>query len=329
MPRDPFGVLAFLHWNHPWNDQHFDRATLDRAIRQLKDLGVSSLRLDILWADVHRGQGLYDFSHYEELISRLHREGFELLVLLQYNKERGEPARYLWNVPPDISEFAAYVKATIENFKDRIHLWEIWNEPNHPVYWNAPPDRLKTYTSLLKASYQAAKTADPACVVLNGGLTEPLRESLTDLYANGAREFFDILSIHTFFDPLSPESEENFHKTIAAIESLMDQNGDRVKKIWITEMGSPGVPPEKQGGKNWWAGPNLSMEQQAQALHAQYQWIKQHPRIEKLFWAFYRDTDGALEKGMFEDGTDFLGLVRFDLTPKPSYYQMKKLIGGS
>jgi hypothetical protein len=64
-----------------------------------------------------------------------------------------------------------------------------------------------------------------------------------------------------------------------------------------------------------------SEDEQAAWLERVYDLIKKHPRVEKLFWAFYRDTDA-----MFKDATDYLGIVRKDLSPKPSFFSMKKLI---
>ena len=41
--------------------------------------------------------------------------------------------------------------------------------------------------------------------------------------------------------------------------------------------------------------------------------------VEKIFWAFFRDTDHH-----FQCGTDYFGLVRLDFTPKPAYRAYRK-----
>jgi len=41
--------------------------------------------------------------------------------------------------------------------------------------------------------------------------------------------------------------------------------------------------------------------------------------VEKIFWAFFRDN-----LGHFKSGVDFFGLVRWDNTPKPSFFIYKK-----
>lgn len=317
----PFGVLAFLHWNHDWNEWHFSPPELAGGIDLLDALGVGFVRMDILWSDVNRGDSGFDFSRYDGIIESLTGRGIGLLAALQYNKKHDEGGIEVWNHPPNnFDEFAAYVHATVSHFKDHVHHWEIWNEPNHPVYWQPPRDDLKTYARLLRLSYAAAKQADPGCVVLNGGLTEPLVEDVRHLYEQRGNETMDILSVHTFLDPLAPDRSEKFDGIIRGIRQVMEDHGELHKKIWITEMGCPGIPANRPSHP-WFAGEGVSESQQADWLEEQYGYINRYPFIEKMFWAFFRDTEG-----MFKDATDYLGLVRTDLSPKPAYERMKRLI---
>lgn len=316
----PFGLLAFLHWNHDWNNWHFPPNMLKRAIAQLKELRVSTLRVDLVWSDIHRGLYQYDFSTYDQLIGELTDAGFELLIPLHYNKVRlAEDGKEIWNTPPESTEeFARYVEATVRRYKSKVRHWEIWNEPNHPVYWTGPKDNLRAYGRLLRQSTTAAKNADPSCVVLNGGLTEPVVESVKDLYTHVGKEFFDILSIHTFLDPSQRDVQKIFNGIIEGTRKLMVANGDEGKKIWITEMGCPGVASSNV--KNWWIGRNPTETEQADWLEKEYGMIKPFPFVEKLFWAFYRDTENV-----FQDGVDYFGLVRHDLMPKPAFERLKRL----
>jgi sugar phosphate isomerase/epimerase len=322
MPNNPFGVLAFLHWNHNWNNFHFSDKTLKPALQQLKELGVSFVRVDILWSDIHTGFNTYNFERYDQLIKLIKDYDLQILALLHYNKNHVDSfGKEVWNRPPDSpEEFASYVYATVNHFKPFIKHWEIWNEPNLHVYWSAPKDNLAAYSHLLKLSYAAAKNADPDCQVLNGGLTEPLLDDLRHFYSNDIKNSFDILSIHTFIDPLSESPEKLFDNLITNTQKIMDGNGDSNKKIWITEMGCPGIPSGDKW-ESWFQGKGLSEDQQEKWLKTQFGFLKKYPRIEKMFWAFYRDTEN-----IFHDATDHLGLVRFDLSPKPSFNALKEII---
>ena len=320
--NDPFGVIAFLHWNHDWNSYHFDDATRRRALRQLADIGLRSLRTDILWSDVNRGVGKFDFSAYDSWVPLLREHGIEPLILLHYNKEHTRPDGVeIWNQPPaSFEEFAGYVYATVNHFRAHVSQWEIWNEPNHLVYWAAPPDGLAAYVRLLKISRTAAKAADTSCRVFNGGLTGDVVTDVGAFYARGGGPLTDALNIHTFVNPLDPQAQQGFDAVLTGTRAVMEANGDGGKPIWITEMGCPGIP-DGQPRQNWFQGTPLTEAQQADWLDTQCDWVARHPEVERLFWAFYRDTGG-----IFKDATDFLGLVRHDFSPKPAFHRLARRI---
>lgn len=315
---DQFGVIAFLHWSHDWNDFHFHDATRRRALRQLQQLGVHHLRTDILWSDVYRGAGRFDFSSYDRWIPGLREHGLEPLILLHYNKERVDAdGREVWNKPPSsFEEFAGYVHATVDHFKAHVSEWEIWNEPNHPMYWNAPRDGLAAYVQLLKMSREAAKDADPSCRVINGGLTGDIVTDVGAFYERGGGPITDALNIHTFINPLGPHPHATFKTVLEGVREKMNRHGDGSKKIWITEMGCPGIP-DGRPRQPWFQGEPMTEKQQADWLDTQYDWVENDPSVERLFWAFYRDTDG-----IFKDSTDYLGLVRNDFSPKPAFERL-------
>jgi len=318
---DPFGLLAFLHWNHSWNKFYFNDEVLPKALKQLKELGISFLRLDILWSDVHAGYLKYKFDRYDHLLHQVHDQGMDILAVLHYNNIDREGDTVLWNRPPDsFEEFAAYVGTTVKRYKSIIHHWEIWNEPNLAIYWDGPRDGLRLYSSLLKKSYQAAKAADPTCLILHGGLTEPIQDDVEHLYRNGMKDYFDILNIHIFLDPGNSNALARFKEIIDGVTALKIKYKDDSKPLWITEAGCPGIPSDK-GNITWFAGGNVSEEGQAEWLKKIFELILKEPNVQKLFWAFYRDTDDQ-----FHDGTDYLGLVRSDLSPKSAFNQFKSIV---
>lgn len=317
---NPFGLLTFLPWNHDWNNFHFNQETLEKAVHQLKDLGVGMIRMDIIWSDIHSGKFKYNFARYDRLVELLEKNGIQILGLLLYNKKYLDATgKIAWNRPPHEDDFAHYASSVVTRYKNWIKHWEIWNEPNHPFYWDHPKDKLSKYASLLKKSYSAIKSADQQAIVLNGGITEPLLEDVENLYRQAGKDVFDVLSIHTFIDPHLPNRESVFHALVSNVRDIMMKAGDANKKIWITEMGCPGVPNGYAG--KWFAGNAVNEEDQARWIEEQYGFLKNHPYVEKIFWAFHRDTPD-----IFKDATDYLGLVRFDLTPKPAFYRLKQLI---
>ncbi len=310
--NNPFGVLEFLHWNHAWNNFKYpSRVELERSAALMKEAGVGWVRVDFLWQDIEPNEGCFQFEKYDLIVDVLSQYGINILGLLNYSADWAADCAE-WNCPPkDNGFFVKYSAKVIERYKGRVNYWEVWNEPDSGVYWSNQ-DGLKSYCALLKDVYIAAKEINPDCRILNGGLANGLA-SVNRLYDNGAKDYFDILNIHFFESPLN----QGGIKAVAAYPKLaykvMLRNGDANKKIWITEIGCPGI---KRGSntKNWWLGKNPTEKQQAEWVKKVYTELLKNKNVEKIFWAFFRDT-----KEHWDNGVDYFGLVRWNFSKKPSF----------
>ena len=311
--NNPFGVLEFLHWNHSWNNYKYScNRDLEKSISLMQQAGVGWVRLDFLWSDIEPQRGNFDFTKYDCIVGLLRAKGIHILGILHYSTDWAS-ACGKWNCPPSENKlFIKYATRVIQRYKGQVKYWELWNEPDSPTYWNQQ-DGLKSYCALLKEVYIAAKQVDPECKILNGGIANGA-SSVNHLYDNGAKDYFDILNVHFFQNPLHPgaiKAVENYPKLVYKI---MQRNGDGNKKIWITEIGCPGV---KRGisADNWWLGKNPSERKQAEWLKDVYTKLLKDPHVEKIFWAFFRDT-----KNHWNNGVDYFGLIRWGFSRKPSFY---------
>ena len=314
---NPFGVLEFLHWNHSWNKYKYssDR-DLQRAISLMQSANVGWVRLDFLWEDIEAQEGKFDFVKYDNIVKMLKDKGIHILGILHYSANWASSCGE-WNCPPkDNKIFVNYASKVIQRYKDQVKYWELWNEPDSAIYWKEQ-DGLKSYCILLKEVYIAAKQIDPECKILNGGIANGLA-SVNHLYDNGAKDYFDILNIHFFQTPLHAGSIKAVANYPKLVYKIMQRNGDGNKKIWITEIGCPGL---KKGLSvdNWWMGKNPTETQQAKWLKDVYTELLNNPQVEKIFWAFFRDT-----KDHWSNGVDYFGIVRWDYSTKPSFKVYKE-----
>jgi hypothetical protein len=98
----------------------------------------------------------------------------------------------------DPQKYSDYSQAVVGHFKDRINMWEPWNEPSVKL-------RAEEYLPLLKAAYTGIKAADPTANVY--GLCGTWDVS-GDLYGwvksclkLGAGDYMDKISIHGYHVP--------------------------------------------------------------------------------------------------------------------------------
>jgi len=303
----PYGVLDFLHWDHPWNGHHYNKEKMEEAVQLMKRAGVGFVRMDFLWEDIEPRKNHLDYSKYDGIVDLLAQNDIKILGVLGYNVSWNSRA---WNAAPDIPLFVKYARRVVRRYKDRVKYWEIWNEPDVDIYW-VPQDDMKTYGALLRAVYPALKSEDPTCLVVMGANSRYVPLGLRRLYMRAGKENFDIVNLHPFVDPLSPGAMELLRSAYRGTYKVMQSKADGDKPIWITEIGCPGVD---EVADNWWLGKNPSEAEQAQWVKKVYGEPLKWKGVKKIFWAFFRDTPNH-----FGNGTDYFGLVRRDFSLKPAY----------
>ena len=203
----------------------------------------------VRWIDVEPEEGKWFFQ--DASMNRYRRLGFNLVGTLHRvpkwafthpDDVKSGRALHL----PDVEKWREYVSRTVSHYKDRIHYWEVWNEPFSAAWWSDTPE---SYFVLLKTTWEAAKEADPDCKVVGGCLATldyaSTRSFMNRLFASGGLDYMDILSIHadtggmTPTGPSMPEEQmggggETVSQAFGEITDLMRAYGE-VKPIWNTE----------------------------------------------------------------------------------------------
>lgn len=314
----PFGVLEFLSWRHDWNNYKYSNEDLIKVVKLLKEAGVAFVRMDFLWEDIEPAQNNFSFDKYDYIVELLAKENIRILGIFSYSASW---AGVKWNSPPDkFQDFVDFISKVISRYKDKVKYWEIWNEPNSRTYWQ-PQDDMKTYTKLLKLCYVQAKKLDPSCKIVLGGMTSEGFYAIKNVYRNSGKDYFDIINIHPFVNPLIPAELKRIYAIYNNLEKLKETYNDKNKKIWFTEIGCPGIGYGLES-KGWWMGKSPIEKQQAKFLNYIYTDVIEFSNLEKVFWAYFRDN-----KDHFKNDVDYFGLIRWDFSKKPAFEVYKKIAG--
>jgi hypothetical protein len=113
-----------------------------------------------------------------------------------------------------------------------IRSWQIWNEPNLAYYWRQP--FAATYVSMLKVAHAAVKKGDPGAQVVLGALTNTAWKSLGQVYKQGARNLFDVVSVNGF-----TKIPANVMLFMRFVRHAMSRFGDGAKPLIATEVSWP------------------------------------------------------------------------------------------
>ncbi|MGI8512986.1 MAG: cellulase family glycosylhydrolase [Solirubrobacteraceae bacterium] len=205
------------------------------------------------------------------------------------------------NYPPTrTTDYADFTRWFVSRYGPKLAAVEVWNEPNNlpnqgSQYWKTTTPA-QDYTNLLKAAYPAAKAANAEVPVLAGSISGNDRVFLQDLYAAGAKGFYDGMAIH-------PYNDTGF-SDLKLMRAAQTAAGDSTP-IWVTEFGFP------TGTSSQW---HVSETQQANLLTTSLSDLAALPWVKAAI--VYNLRDKGTNPNNMEDN---FGLLRRDYTPKPAY----------
>ncbi len=150
----------------------------------------------------------------------------------------------VWLMPQQVTkevseDWRAFTYETVKRFKSAIRVWEVWPEAIHE-----PETEARTFVEgFLKSAYEAAKEADPRCMVIASGsdACPQMVQKAEAVFKAGGLKYLDGFSVHPYCGQQSPEDAE-FDKKIDQIKRLIVQYGGRPDQgVWATEAGWQGA----------------------------------------------------------------------------------------
>lgn len=308
------------------------REIRQREISLMQDAGVGWVRIVLNWYAAEPQKRRYNEDYLrrmEVLLDEIRAAGMRVMFLVLATPPWANPAG--WDAPPlrmrDLGDFVGYA---VRRFSSRVRYWEIWNEPDWHEFWKPSPDVLG-FVEMLREAYTQGKAADHSALFISGGLAGNNVDYLRQMYAMGARPYFDILGIHTYVftrgpDEIHPHIRNSFHG-LAEVRKVMMANGDSAKPIWITEMSwptnrrAPGATGStgSAGSAGDWAEGVSHSTQAAYLTRAYEKIVQEYPFIQVAMWYNLRDkgTNPTLAYHNY-------GLVQHNFEPKPAYFAFQR-----
>jgi hypothetical protein len=216
-----------------------DRAEAERQARLMEGAWIRMTRESFDWNRLESRKGWFEWAKFDQAVEVARAHHVSLLGRLEYSASwassapgSAPAADRAFYPPSSTADFAAYAKAVVHRYKDRVHVWEIWNEENSASFWKPAP-LASAYSALLKAAYAAIKAEDPTATVVMGGTAGFDRTFMDGVVAAGAWSSFDALAIHTY---VAPQPESSMMATwLDNARAYLDTKG--TKPLWITEFG--------------------------------------------------------------------------------------------
>jgi len=310
--------------------QHEARSMDEKFFAAAQDLGVKWLRLSFDWSVIEPQRSRNDWEQYDRITNLARSHDVQLLGTLFWEEPlpawqgKSTSGTNKYSVG-NLAAWTEHVRRVVERYKDRVHAWDPWNEPNLNTYWYPKPEPA-AYVALLKATHDAIKSADPNAVIVGCGLAEIDLKFYEESFRLGALRYSDAVAVHPYIFPASPDAPSDvtnlggalklgpplsltWLEGLRRLEALIRQYGGS-QKIWLTELGQhtapvPGVLPP---------GLEVSEEKQAEYLAKFFVEAMSSGSVEHLFWfSFWGSAAGPF------------AILREDGSPKPAAMALRTL----
>jgi len=169
----------------------------------IADAGFRWVRMDFKWDLTEPERGRYDFSPYERLMKALDEQGIRALFILDYGNplyDKGAPPRS----EAARRAFTRWAVAVAKHFSGRGIIWELYNEPNHQLFWPPKPN-VNEYIALAQMVGRAWQAEVPNEMLVGPATSGIDSDFLEACFKAGLLNYWSGVSVHPYRQT-SPES---------------------------------------------------------------------------------------------------------------------------
>jgi hypothetical protein len=155
---------------------YYDR---DRALQQMRDLGVNRVRINLTWTEVLGSRQSkarrqpksikYHWRKYDDAVNAALVNGIRVHLTITGPAPRWATRNKRVGVyRPDSGKYGAFTRSVARHFSGRVDRYSIWNEPNYKGWLQPHRSSPKIYRGLFRAGWRGIKSVDPHVQVLIG-----------------------------------------------------------------------------------------------------------------------------------------------------------------
>jgi hypothetical protein len=291
VPRTYFAMtLSGSAWKHP-----------------LPRFDVGAVRtFDSQWAKLEANKGQWDFQHLDQDVDQglEHHADLDLILTSTPTWASARPTEanpFVWQPPgsraeaKELVDWENYVRTVGTRYKGRVHVYEMWNEPNMQDSYSGDLTQL---VRMCKSAYSVLKQIDPSIVVVS---PSPAPEGgmlyLRKFIEAGGGPTFDVLGFH-FYDNLNAVEihPEAIVSEAEQLRRMLSSLSMPRKRIWNTESGYfiHTAPNAKEQIRTYPLHAHVLTEQEAVDALARSYALAWAVGIERFYWYAWGDPLFAL-----------------------------------
>lgn len=283
-------------------------------VGEMSEMGAEWIRLGVIWRDIEPTQGNFRWEAMDDRLRLAEEAGLRPLLLIHTTPPWVENFGVIGSGATE--EYARFSGQVAERYHEQADGYEIWNEPNLVRFWPDPSP--ESYAEVLASTAPLIRQNDPDAEIVAAGLAPAanidgysitIESFLRGLYDSDALEDVTAIGIHPYSYPEMPSgtSSWNTFAQLPRVQAIMNNHGDRERKIWLTEYGAPS---EGDGG--------VGTEMQSQMVVEALEITEDSENLGPIF--MYTMYDIAFDP---EDRESHFGLMYGPGQPKTAYSNLR------
>jgi hypothetical protein len=288
---------------------------------EMHSLGANWVRVDLPWKEVMPSPGVYDWSHFDQVIRTSAALGLHVLPILDYAPS--------WTTPTNAAGYAEFAAAAVARYGPgtpaNLPWFELWNEPYFSYAWSGKTPEPTAYARDVLAASEATKRVAPSVKLLvaaeytdsgqTGGSSQWETTWVKDMFTAvpNLGKWINGVAVHPYGDdPSLPVADSGGWKdanggwSFQRIDAIREQflaYGVNVP-FWITEVG--------------WSTSNMSEAEQDRDYVDLATQVQARPWVRALFAYTLREYQehpvndesgmGLLKYGTWQPKAAFYGL---------------------
>jgi Glycosyl hydrolase catalytic core len=280
-----------------------------------------------VWVKLEPQRGKWNFTQLDKEVAMGEEHGVEMMLVLgttpTWASARPDEPGCCGPASPrgakaeaaNAADWRNYVSKVAQRYKGRVHVYELWNEPDVARFFSGTPEKL---AELNRQAYQTLKAVDPSITVVSSsmsgsGTAVPF---LQKYFAAGGGDSADVIGYHFYVGKRPPEA---MVAAMQQVRDLMRQAGVD-KPLWNTETGwrFANDDQNKQDPADDWLGRFLDPDESSAYLARAYL-LSWAAGVQRLYWYAW--------------GHQTMGLTEYDeKTPKAAahaYSEIEKWLVGA
>ena len=300
------------------------KAIYDADFDLLNRAGIDYMRVSFGWDGIETAKDTYDWGFWDDLVRTAVDEHHLTLVPYvcytpKWNSTNQDDAFY-WRSPPvDYEQFGQFMFDLVTRYKDRIHSWELWNEPDIEWYWTGDPEG---FARLIKIGSEAVRRADPTATIVLGGIAHNPDFLQTLFRDQGLSPYVDVVNMHSYFETWHGAPVESIGDYVNRVGEVVERYGDG-QPLWMAEVGYGTVREGAHVSDDYTAYYDYehTLPYQAVALARTITAALATDKLSALAWYEIKDLPAG-DAVIGDNNNRHLGVAFADHTPKPAQHAL-------